>query len=58
MQSPCLTCPKANDPQECPLIKCSEWRGWFINWWNKMRASVLAEKQHREIKGEKNKEDV
>lgn len=42
MTSPCTTCNIIADGRECPLTKCSEWSEWFVNWWNDMRANVLA----------------
>lgn len=38
--SPCLTCTRVRDPQDCENKLCKDWQAWFIDRWESMRNSV------------------
>jgi len=40
MDSPCLTCTRVRDPQNCESKVCKDWRSWFISRWEAMRTNV------------------
>lgn len=42
MDSPCLTCTKVKNPKDCTNVTCADWRAWWLDRWNKMRANVFA----------------
>lgn len=35
-QSPCLTCTRVKDPENCGNVNCKLWREWFIGKWDKI----------------------
>ncbi len=35
--SPCLTCTRVQNPQECENKNCGVWRRWFIKSWDNFR---------------------
>ena len=43
MMSPCFTCTRVKDPQNCENKACKEWQAWFIDRWETMRANILAQ---------------
>ena len=43
MKSPCLTCTRVKDPQNCENKVCKEWRGWYIEKWEAMRRRIRDE---------------
>lgn len=46
--SPCLTCTRVRDPEQCENKACSVWRAWFIARWDSLRSSPrLAMEQAR-----------
>ena len=38
--SPCLTCTRVRDPQNCENKTCRDWQAWFIDRWESMRDAV------------------
>lgn len=42
-QSPCLTCSRVRDPDNCENKLCKDWQAWFIDRWEAMRANVFAQ---------------
>ena len=40
MNSPCLTCTRVKDPQNCENKLCKDWQAWFIHRWESMREAV------------------
>ena len=49
MNSPCLTCTRVRDPQNCESKVCKEWRAWFIARWEAMRANVAKSIHHAPV---------
>lgn len=46
MKSPCFTCTRVRDPQNCESKVCKEWREWYIARWEAMRRRI-----HQQIAG-------
>ncbi len=38
--SPCMTCTRVIDPQNCENKNCQVWQRWFLARWEAMRRSV------------------
>lgn len=36
-KSPCITCQRVMDPQDCENKNCQVWREWFLFKWNEIR---------------------
>ncbi len=36
-QSPCLTCTRVKDPENCENKNCKVWRQWFTGRWDEIR---------------------
>lgn len=36
--NPCLTCTRVADPESCENKTCRDWKQWFINRWEWIRA--------------------
>ena len=49
MDSPCLTCKRVRDPQNCENKLCKEWRAWYIEKWEAMRSNVRKSIRHTPI---------
>lgn len=43
MDSPCSTCTRVRDPQNCENKLCKDWQAWFIDRWEAMRENVRAQ---------------
>lgn len=43
MNSPCLSCTRVRDPQNCENKLCKDWQAWFIDRWETMREHVRLE---------------
>lgn len=41
--SPCLTCSRVRDPDNCENKLCKDWQAWFIDRWETMRANVFSQ---------------
>lgn len=48
-KSPCITCTRVADPENCAMFGCHAWRAWFIHRWNSMRASVFSDAQQYSV---------
>lgn len=42
-ESPCKTCARVRDPENCENKICREWRSWWTQRWDAMRSKVLAQ---------------
>lgn len=42
--SPCLTCTRVKDPQNCENKNCNVWRNWFLMRWEQLRSCARREK--------------
>ena len=51
-KSPCTTCQRVRDPQNCENKICREWQQWFIDRWEAMRRSVQQAEQGKSVQGE------
>ncbi len=40
MESPCLTCTRVFDTENCTDKSCRVWRAWFLEQWEQTRQSV------------------
>lgn len=36
-ESPCLSCIRVKDPDNCENKTCKLWSEWFISWWEGIR---------------------
>lgn len=39
-KKPCLTCTKVEDPSDCEIKSCLEWRKWFLKKWAQIRRAA------------------
>ena len=37
-ESPCVTCTRVKDPENCENKSCQVWREWFIRRWEEIRS--------------------
>lgn len=42
--SPCFTCTRVKNPQDCENKQCPPWRSWFLRRWEQLRQQFGAEK--------------
>ena len=45
MNSPCLTCTRVKNPQDCENKNCGDWRRWFIARWEATRKLPRLQKE-------------
>lgn len=38
--SPCVTCGRVKDPENCENKHCKLWKGWFLNRWELLRIGI------------------
>lgn len=50
-KSPCLTCVRVRDPENCENKKCKDWQAWFIDRWESMRAAAKAGSSGKHVQG-------
>lgn len=43
MNSPCYSCTRVRDPQNCENKLCKDWQAWFIDRWETMREHIRLE---------------
>jgi len=48
-KSPCLTCTRVRDPQNCENKTCRDWQAWFIDRWESMRDAVRKDMSRAEL---------
>ena len=39
-QSPCLTCRRVRDPENCGNKLCRDWQAWYIDRWDDIRRLI------------------
>ena len=43
MNSPCFTCTRVRDPENCENKLCKDWQSWFLQRWEAMRSNIRKE---------------
>ena len=49
MKSPCFTCTRVKDPENCENKNCKDWQAWFLDRWETMRQYVRHEIQNAPV---------
>ena len=56
MEKPCKICTKVEKPEECINKFCTDWKRWFVWWWDRLRRHYEAQLQQME--GEDNAKEI
>lgn len=49
-ESPCMTCRRVRNPQDCENKMCRQWQSWWVNRWNAIRAEMGVDRQNSDCK--------
>lgn len=49
LNSPCATCTRVRDPQNCENKTCKDWQAWFLDRWETMRENVRKDIQNAPV---------
>ncbi len=47
--SPCLTCKRVRDPENCENKNCKQWQQWFVARWELLRQYPRRKKEKAEL---------
>lgn len=49
VKSPCLTCQRVRDPNNCENKLCRDWQSWCIDRWDAMRREIRLQMENAEL---------